>query len=229
MEQSDTRARHDVATRADAVSETEARIVSPLRVHHSAGPCLPVGAEAGVDREALRCAPVVLNEQAAVGVIESPDRAVADRIRIVTQLKDAGIERRLIESRALKAFVEEHHGRVFLEVRNKTRTRARIDAEERRLERIEQGEGLGGANPVVVSAEGQGVLPDILGDVVDNFEAFLFVEVRIAAIDTNGELVGDFHVRLRAFGREVVVAVRVLHAKFVDQRRRNRGGESADE
>ena len=98
----------------------------------------------------------------------------------------------------LKALVEEDHGIVVLQVRDCTGAVHQGHTQECGFERIDQRERFCRANPVVVSTERKCVLPDIFRNVVDNFKALLFVEVRVAPIDANSKLVGDFHVRLRA-------------------------------
>ena len=47
----DTRSDHNVATGSHAINKPEARVESPLCIHHTAGPCLPIGTKSAVDRQ----------------------------------------------------------------------------------------------------------------------------------------------------------------------------------
>ena len=60
----------------------------------------------------------------------------------------------------------------------------------------------GGPHEIVVAAESDRVPPAAQGDVVDDLESALFVEVGISAVD-HGEGVGDLEMRLCADGRKI--------------------------
>src|SRR5262249_55449265 len=81
---------------------------------------------------------------------------------------------------------------------------------------IEEREGLGGADKVVVAAEAEGVFADGDIEVVHEFETRFAVEVGVAAVDAGGKGVGKLQVRLRGDGGEVEGAARKLNAQLVD-------------
>src|SRR5258708_6656020 len=233
VEEADSSANYEIPAGSKAVGNAETGIDTKLRVQHTAWPRLPIASKAEIDGQVLRRAPIVLCVQAAIGVIESANCPVTYRVRVVLQLKDRRVKGRLGEVRSLKTLKEEHDRIMILKVGDVADRpwirRVRIDAKERRLKWVEQWKGFGGADPVVVTANAESVLTHVLGEVVNQFEAGLTVKVRVAAIHPDGELVTDFHVRDPAESGEVVVAMLALHARFIDQRRCDGGGQIGNE
>ena len=221
VEQADSSTNYEIPAGSKTVGNPEARIDTKLRVQHTAWPRLPIASNSEIDGQVLRWPPIVLCIHAAIGVVESANRPVTYRVRIVLQLKDRWVKGRLSEVRSLKTLEEQHDRIMILEVGDVADRpwirRVRIDAKERRFEWVKQWEGFGCAYPVVVTANAERVLAQVPGEVVNQFEASFTVEVRVTAVHSDGELVGDFHVRDRADGGEVVVAVRILKAQFIDQ------------
>ena len=148
----------------------------------------------------------------------------------MAQLKHRRVERRFIEVGCFESFEEKHHRVVILKIREAGWiTGVRRNAQEGGFERIEQRERFCGPYPVIVAAEGEGVLAKILGEIVDQFKAPFPIEVGIAAVHANGKFVGHLYVRLGTGGREIVVAVGPLHAQLVDQAWRNQSRKVSDQ
>src|SRR5882762_1918692 len=76
-------------------------------------------------------------------------------------------------------------------------------AREIRLEGIEQRKGFRGVHKIKVAAEADRMAVEGACDVVHNFKSRFAVEVRIPSINTGGECVGQFQVRLRRNGWKI--------------------------
>ena len=217
MEQARAGTDYDIPLRTQAIRDPQPRIHCPLRVQNAARPGLPIRTHAEVYRQVVGGAPVILSKKTAVGVVQHTQRCVSNRVGIVTQLKHRWIEGWLCETRRLKPLEFDEHWIVFYQIRNATQRVAgiRSDAEEDRFKRVEQGEGFRGTHPVVVAAEAECMFADILREVIYQFEARLFIKIRVAAIDADRELVCHFHVRLRRNSGEIVVAACPLKPEFV--------------
>src|SRR6266481_1720870 len=94
-----------------------------------------------------------------------------------------------------------------------------------RLEGIEQREGFGGVDKIEVATEANRMAVEGACDVVHDFKSRFAIEVRIPAVNTSGESVGQLQVRLRRNRRKIKRPSRILYAQFVHQIRINHGCE----
>src|SRR5438128_11882281 len=126
------------------------------------------------------------------------------------------IEGRLIKQRRLKPLEFDEHRVVFHQIRNATQRIARIrcDAEKHCLKRIEQRERFRGTHPVVVTAKAEGVFSYVFREIIHELKSALPVEIWIAAVHADGELVRYLHAGDRTRGGEIIVTVAILNAEF---------------
>src|SRR5712672_4207747 len=98
-----------------------------------------------------------------------------------------------------------------------------------RLEGIEQREGFGGVDKIEVATEANGMTVECACAVVHDFKSRFAIEVRIPAVNTSGECVGQLQVRLCRNRWEIKRPPRVLQTQFVHQSRidyrRQRSGQ----
>src|SRR4029077_14268995 len=96
-------------------------------------------------------------------------------------------------------------------------TEVRAEIREVRFKGVEQGEGFRSVDKVEVSAEADGVAVETAGYIVPDLEGRLAVKVRVSAVSSRRERIGQFQVRLRGNRREIERAARILHAQLVHQ------------
>ena len=111
-------------------------------------------------------------------------------------LEHCWIEGRLIKQRRLKALEFNEHRVMFHQIGNAAKRIVWIgrDTEKYGLKRIEEGERFRGTHPVIVTTKAEGVFSYIFSEIVHELKAALSIEIWIATIYADGELVRYFHV-----------------------------------
>ena len=198
-----------------------------IGVHRCRRPGFPLVAHTEVHGEVGRDLPLVLNEEAIVGVVHLALGQVANLLGNPGSLKDGrtvGKYGRLGEvAGGVVALEKDHERRAGLKT---VRALGSQQARKVSLERIEEREGFLGLDPVEISAETHCVFASSPGRAVGDLKPGLPVEIRVAAIDACGEGIDDLQVWLRAGGEEIEKASRILHAKVVHEGRSESGGQA---
>src|ERR1700687_2610167 len=246
VEQPQPGAHNNVALRSNIVGEAEARIdVLPLGVEHVRGPGFPFPTYASIESEPAGGAPFVLNVETVVRVVHLALRGIADGGRKARPCVDRSIQALLVEIRSLKTLEEDHIGMLAASrsgttgigrrrhtlrayaARRSVISQKCTQAREIRLEWIEQRKRFRGVHKIEVATETDGVAVKAARHIVNDLKARLAVKIRIAAIDSRGERIGELQVRLRGNGRKIKRAARILHAQLVHQFRIDDRCESA--
>ncbi len=109
MKEAETGTDDNVVLGSDVISHTQSRIeVFPLTIEHAAGPGLPFPANSAIQSETARRAPLVLNEEAVIGVVEIAFRLVADCRSEARPAINSSIQVWLCEGGCLKAFEKDY-------------------------------------------------------------------------------------------------------------------------
>ena len=127
-------------------------------------------------------------------MVQASFRLIPDSRRNPPALEDRSIKRRFCEIRGLEALEKQHKRRARLQAK---RTLRRKDAPKIALERVEKWERFGGFYKIIVSAEADCVLVEILRDIVHQLKPRFSVKIRVASVDSCRERIGDLEVRLR--------------------------------
>src|SRR6266702_470694 len=180
-----------------------------------------------MQRESAGGAPFVLNVQAVVGVVQFARSLISDAGEDSPTLVNRGIQCGLSKVAGGIEPLEEDHERGPCGESLRAGCGG-SDAGKVGFKGIEKWKRLYRVDAVIVAPEADGVLAMIPGQIVHDFVAAFFVDVWIAAVDSNGEDVAYLEVGLRSVGREIKSTMGVLHADFIGQTRGEGGGEAAD-